>query len=257
MRVAIAIRIALLPLVIFCALAIWQWIASKPHVIASEALGSNRLYRIFNPGSAGPVIYAFDGDKLRHGLIPAITFSVAATLQAKPLPRIVAVDSDVDRDRDFRNVTSTPTDWRHDISGRADKFDTFLTQELIPEVEGSAAAPNGRYLMGHSLAGLYALDLSSRQPELFDGVFAFAPTISHDTSIIERLTDACRADTRLYANWGWESERDSAVFMRAANRWKSAENCVSNPPVVRHHYGAFHQIVMLTGQVEVAWSFLD
>ena len=51
----------------------------------------------------------------------------------------------------------------------------------------TATGPIIYALDGHSLAGLYALDLASRKRGQFSGVFAFAPTFSHDTSITRRL----------------------------------------------------------------------
>lgn len=167
------------------------------------------------------------------------------------------MESTGDRDKDFRPISSTPTRWRSKIPGHSDRFDRFLVEELFVEVEGENAGETQRFLTGHSLAGLYALDLAAHEPELFGGVFVFAPTFSHDISIANRLPHACAADLDIYANWGLESARDTEVFETTVKRWKSDAGCRRFTPVTRRHYGAIHQIVMITGQVDVAFRFLD
>lgn len=257
MRRAYAVRTAIFVLGLLLAFALWLWWFSETRMIASRALDEDRQIRIFNAASGGATIYSLDGQSLRQSLAPAMLFTVSALLQDQPVPRIVAIHSDADRDRDFRSSLSTPTDWRPSIAGHADKFDTFLLQELLPSMEGGDPKGRRRYLMGHSLAGLYALDMAIRNENSFDGIYAFAPTFSHDTSIAERLPKLCQADVSIYANWGLESERDTQVFDRTVGLWTSSPQCADGHPVIRRHYGAIHQLVMLSGQVEVAWRFPD
>ena len=257
MRRAYAVRTAILILGLLFAFALWLWWSSEPITVASRALDEDRQIRVFNPAGEGVTIYALDGQSLRHSLGPAMLFTFGAFLQGKPLPRIVAIHSDADRDRDFRSAHGSPTDWRPRIAGHADKFDRFLLQEVVPLIENEGQRGSGRYLMGHSLAGLYALDMAIRNENSFDGIYAFAPTFSHDTSIAERLPRLCRADVSTYVNWGLESERDTQVFERTVGLWTSSPQCADGQPAIRRHYGAIHQVVMLSGQVEAAWRFPD
>lgn len=127
----------------------------------------------------------------------------------------------------------------------------------MPEVEGRQVSGMRRYILGHSLSGLYALDLATRAPDRFDGVFAFAPTFSHDTSITARLALSCNVNTVLYANWGLESSRDTEVFGATVARWKADRRCRQRPPLTPRHYGSLHQIVMLTGQLHAAFLLFD
>ena len=236
----------------------WQWLTSKSHTIQSTALQETRTYRIFNEHSNGPVIYSLDGHSLRNGLAPAVIFSFAAILRGQELPKVIAIYSNASRDRDFRPLGSAPTHWRPKIDGRSSDFDNFLFAELLPEIEGRKAAGVRRYLMGHSLSGLYALDLATREPERFTGVFAFAPTFSHDTSIGERLPKACHSRTFLYENWGLESSRDTAVFSATAARWKADPDCRRKSSLLTpRHYGSLHQTIMLTGQFHIAFWLLE
>ncbi len=107
-------------------------------------------------------------------------------------------------------------------------------------------------MLGHSLSGLYALDLASRRPGLFAGVFTFAPTFSHDTSIAKRLATACHPHTKIYTSWGLESSRDTLVFVTAAKLWKASKDCKHDNLLISRHYASPHQTIMLTGQIHAA-----
>jgi predicted alpha/beta superfamily hydrolase len=233
-------------------LSAWQWSTSVARTIDSAALHETRTYRVFNPNSEARIIYSLDGGTLRNSLAPAAVFSIAAILQGDDPPKIVAIYSNANRNRDFRPVTSAPTYWRPRIVGRSSAFDTFLMRELMPQIEGHKTSEMRRYILGHSLAGLYALNLATRVPGQFTGVFAFAPTFSHDTTISRRLPTSCNANTLLYANWGLESSRDTEVFAEIVARWKADRRCYRRLPLTPRHYGSLHQIVMLTGQIHAA-----
>lgn len=238
-------------------LAVWQWSTSVIHRIDSVALQEARVFRVFNPYSKDRTIYLLDGGALRNSLAPAVIFSVAAILQGRDPPKIVAVYSNANRDRDFRPVTSTPTYWRPRIVGRSPSFDAFLMLELIPQIEDQRQSSTRRYILGHSLSGLYVLDLATRFPGRFAGVLAFAPTFSHDTTIGARLPISCDANTLLYANWGLESSRDTEVFVTTVTKWQADRRCNQRPPISPRHYGSLHQIVMLTGQLHAAFLLFD
>lgn len=252
-----ALRIAVLLAAVICLLSGWLWWSSERGTVQSEALGEARDYRVFNPGARGALVYALDGQTIRNGLSPAVLLTLGAIVQGKPLPQIVAIHSNSSRDRDFRPATSTPTYWRPNIVGHAPKFDRFLFDELFPKFEHSAPPSRPRYLLGHSLAGLYALDLAARRTGHFTGVFAFAPTFSHDTSIMARLPLACGHGTLLYANWGLESARDTAVFQQTVAEWKAAKTCRGRPPLTARHHGSLHQTIMVTGQIDTAIRLID
>lgn len=250
-------RIVLGMLLVVGLLSASQWSNSLVRTIESVALQETRTYRVFNPHSKGRIVYSLDGSSLRNSLAPAVVFSVAAVLHGDELPKIIAVYSNANRDLDFRPATSAPTYWRPRIVGRSSAFDTFLMRELMPLIEGHRVSNKRRYILGHSLSGLYALDLATRVPGHFAGVFAFAPTFSHDTTIVGRLSIACDADTVLYANWGLESARDTEVFAATATRWKADRRCQQRPPLTPRHFGSLHQIVMLTGQLHAAILLYD
>ena len=251
------LRATLLVALLITPIVGWQWMSSERGSIYSSVLDQTRYYRVFNPKSDGAVVYALDGHSLRNGLAPAVIFSVAAILSGDQLPRVVAVASNSDRDRDFRRSASTPTHWRPTIAGRSDQFDKFLLEELLPEIEQERTNQSRRYIMGHSLSALYALDLTTRFPEHFSGALAFAPTFSHDISISDRLPRACQSDTLLYGNWGLESARDTEVFEQTVARWHADRRCHAARLLTPRHFGSVHQTIMLTGQLDVAFRLLE
>jgi predicted alpha/beta superfamily hydrolase len=243
-------------LAVFAAAALLVQLGSEEASVRSQALGEERRYRVFNPGGSGPIVYALDGQAARNGLIPATLFSLSAMIRGAETPTVVVVYSGRHRDLDFRPRRVVPTHWRPKLRGRAPAFDHFLFTELIPQVEHSPRGDRKRYLMGHSLAGLYALDVAARSPRDFHGVFAFSPTFSHDLSIKVRLPAACRGQMRTYANWGLESARDTEVFNAVTTAWRQDEACTGQKLKIRHHYGVIHQLIMTTGQIEAAARYL-
>lgn len=226
------------------------WSNRTELTILSKALNEARRVTVFGYayGPSKMAIYSLDGDKHRHGLIPAAHSVLAAWLSGQPTPVFVAVHDQGSRDTDFRPVRVSPADWRPNISGRSPAFDIFLLQELRAEIDQKFGRLGKRYLFGHSLGGFYALDMAARQAQHgFAGIYAFSPTFSHDLSLLERLDMSCANSKFIYANIGLESGRDTAVFNRARAAAKSAINC-RNKMTFNEHLGIVHALVMLTGQ---------
>jgi predicted alpha/beta superfamily hydrolase len=235
----------------YAALLLTTWTNRTEMSVPSKALNESRKITIF--GGVGSTrsavaIYSLDGDKHRHALLPAAHGALFAWASGRSRPLFVAIHDQGRRDHDLRPATAKPAYWRPNISGRAADFDTFLLQELRNEIEARFGASRKRYLFGHSLGGLYALDMPTRQPEHgFVGLYAFSPTFSHDLSLLDRLETACISTSHIYANIGLESDRDTDVF-------RDAEKQVQASPACRrrfetsHHPGMIHAVVMLTGQ---------
>lgn len=228
------------------------WNARTELTVGSEALGEVRKITVFGvPGGNAPniTIYALDGEKHRHALLPATHAAVISWVSGNPQPLFVAIHNQGRRDEDFRPNTVQPASWRPNISGRSTAFDSFLLHEARSEIERRFGRSDRRYLFGHSLAGYYALDMPTRQQQHgFNGIFAFSPTFSHDLSFLSRLQKICRNSSYIYANIGLESSRDTAVFDIADKKFHSTAMCRRNVQLARH-IGIIHQFIMLTGQL--------
>lgn len=227
------------------------WDTRTELTVRSEALGEVRKITVFgvSGGDAPTVaIYALDGEKHRHALLPAAHSALISWVGGNTQPLFVAIHEQGRRDEDFRPSKVQPASWRPNIAGRSAAFDLFLLNEARSKIERRFGRSERRYLFGHSLAGFYALDMPTRQPQHgFNGIFAFSPTFSQDLSLLSRLTKICR-NSNVYANIGFESSRDTAVFDVAEKKFHGTAMCRGNVQLARH-FGIIHQFIMLTGQV--------
>ncbi len=227
---------------------LWFYCARIETSIYSDFLGESRKVTVYG-GNPAVTFYSLDGDKYRHGLLPAAHGTLIAWLSGSERPMIVAIHDEGQRNVDFRPAKVEPASWRPNISGRAAAFDAFLIRELRSTIERQFGKARKRYLFGHSLGGFYVLDLPTRQRRHgFDGLYAFSPTFSHDLSLIGRMAESCAATTHIYANIGLESGRDTAVFEMAAKGIAANPACKGKMQLSKHS-GAIHQIVMLSGQI--------
>lgn len=236
----------------YAALLLTTWVNRTEMSVESKALGEGRNVTVFwgsmtrHPKIA---VYALDGEKHRHGLLPAAHGALFAWASGQAQPLFVAIHDQGGRDRDLRPAKVKPAHWRPDISGRAAAFDNFLVRELRSKIEARFGTPKKRFLFGHSLGGFYALDMPGRQPgHGFAGLYAFSPTFSHDLSLLDRLEAACISTTHIYANIGLESGRDTDVFKKAERKVQSTAACRDRFET-SHHPGMIHAVAMLTGQL--------
>lgn len=83
-------------------------------------------------------------------------------------------DYNTKRPRDF-----IPADITKNVEtnfGKADKFYSFLKNELIPLVEKKMSNKKSRAFIGHSFGGLFCLYTLFREDKLFDRHFAISPS---------------------------------------------------------------------------------
>ncbi len=243
------------------ALATWQ--SREEHTIRSSALAENRRILLFNAASSetaqgSPMVVVLDGERLRHGLATAVQARLIAWLKGRAVPIVVGIDSQASRDRDFRNISSDPEAWRPTILGHAHRFDAFLASELLPWLRSRVGQGQPVYLFGHSLAGLYVVDLATRQsaPGPFSGFFAFSPTFSHDRSVLNRLQQACADRVPLLITIGFESGREHELFDQAEGAVAQSALCRDGTINFERHPAMIHQIVMITGQTRALHSLI-
>jgi uncharacterized protein len=132
------------------------------------------------PGAASgerfDVVYVLDA----HATFPVTNGELDHRLAFQRPPRVVVVGitsrSSEGRGRDF---TPTPDSGRRGWpgAGQADNFIRFLETELFPLVEQRYPVTKHRTLIGHSLAGLFALHAFGSRPDLFEQYIAISPTI--------------------------------------------------------------------------------
>lgn len=121
-----------------------------------------------------PLLKCLYGEHYYDGFIPELIVVGVTWGGVNPNP-------DSLRARDY-----TPTkETRLPQSGGADKFLSFMKEELFPFIEKNYKADNNnRTLMGCSLGGLFTLYTLFTQPELFTGYAAASPAVGWDREVL-------------------------------------------------------------------------
>lgn len=168
------------------------------HTLFSQILNEERAYWIYKPeesagDSAGnlPVLYLLDGDVFFHSVVGFTRFFSSSRASSLP-PCIVIAVLNTDRTRDFtptcsaarRDGTVHPEDKPQ--GGGAGQFYRFLTEELRPEVGRRVSGGSSSFLVGHSYAGLFTLEVLLRHPGSFDTFIAIDPSLWWDQGVFLR-----------------------------------------------------------------------
>lgn len=158
--------------------------------IASAQLGEMRQLKIQVPHHPDhdkrfPVVILLDGESLFDQLI-----TVQDNYEGGFTPPMILV-SVINGDNRTLNFTPTKVTERRGAafnqeSGGAAAFRAFLKDELIPYLESDYPASSYRTLIGHSYAGLFALDTLIEDPDLFDNYLAIDPSLDWDNQVVFR-----------------------------------------------------------------------
>ena len=147
--------------------------------LESEILNEARQIQVYLPaGYEGasakyPVLYLLDGGYHFHHVTGIVQFLSSQGL----IPQtIVVAIKNVDRNRDFlpTHIEKAPT------SGGAEKFLTFITNELIPYIEDNYRTQPYRILVGHSFGGTFTTYTFLEKPGTFNSYFAISPYLHWD-----------------------------------------------------------------------------
>lgn len=87
-------------------------------------------------------------------------------------------------------------------TGGAGRFLAFIRDEILPDIETRYwADPNDRTLVGHSLAGLFALHAMFQEPRVFHRYLSGSPAIGYgEQSLLQAEEDYARTNADLPAN---------------------------------------------------------
>ncbi len=153
--------------------------------IRSHILNEDRTLFISKPNDyakgthAYPVLYLLDGQS-QFRFVSAMVDFLAENERIPPM-LVVAIDSGtfLQRTRDLTTPSLADIDSRFAPgNGGADKFQSFLSDELVPFVEKSYRTRPYRVLIGHSCGGLFAIHVLETTPSLFNALIAVDPTLS-------------------------------------------------------------------------------
>lgn len=203
--------------------------------LRSEATGTEyTLYVCLPEGYPGgapvggyPTVYLLDGDSSVARLDRDLR-RMAASAAARPAI-LVGIGYGAGKCMRARDYTPTPNagdslkgfDWGE--PGGAGAFADFLERELVPAIEERFAVernPARRYLLGHSLGGLFAAWMALERPGLFGGYCCASPSFWWDSGYIfsvERTRAGIAADlpSRWYLGWTTGEGGDMGLYAAA------------------------------------------
>lgn len=162
-----------------------------------------------------PVLYLLDGQRNFAHAVGTLDL----LNQSKMAQEMIVVGiTNTQRARDF-----TPTydesynEWG--TSGGADKFLEFVEKELKPYVSKNYRTNGFDVLSGHSLGGLLSIYTLQTKPDLFQGYFAFSPSLWWHKEVLFADAEKFFANTAplnkfLYVNMGNEGGQMLSGFER-------------------------------------------
>ncbi|NNE35204.1 MAG: esterase [Rhodothermales bacterium] len=168
----------------------------------ADSLYSNILQEWRNvwiqmPNSAGfdehqkyPVLYVLDGSV--HTGTAGVLHEYYAPGKI-PEMIIVGISNQTNRTRDLTpSEVTTRNGMNIAQSGGAQEFTAFIREELIPWVDNSHPTSRYRTLVGHSYAGLFAVNTFVHNRDLFDNYVVIDPSLDWDDQKLLRAAKAQR-----------------------------------------------------------------
>ncbi|MEZ5938959.1 MAG: alpha/beta hydrolase-fold protein [Hyphomonadaceae bacterium] len=215
-----------------------------PHdslTIESGALGENRTINVYMPPGYADgaetyrVLYMPDGGVKED--FPHIANTVDELIREGAIAPVLVVGiENTERRRDLSPNSSTEADGElAPMDDGASVFRTFISMELIPEIESRYRVQPGRAIVGESLAGLFVVDTLMREPDLFDRYIAMDPSLWWDDHELVK-----RAPERLAGLAGKER-----VF------WMSASGANDIMP----HTEALAEALKANAPADLIWTF--
>ena len=157
----------------------------QPDRIYSEVLDGERHLWIhlpngghLMPGQTYPVIYLLDAETHLGGLA-----MIQEYYNFFRLPEMIVVGI---ASQDHRTLNFTPSVVENrngaavEESGGSETFTQFMATELIPFIDSKYPTNEHRTLIGHSFAGLFAINTLIHHPDLFRNYVAIDPSLGWD-----------------------------------------------------------------------------
>jgi predicted alpha/beta superfamily hydrolase len=203
---------------------------SRPFVLGvveelqSAVLGETRTLNIYLPAGYAandtaryPVIYLLDGsaDEDFIHVVGVVQFNTFPWVNRMP-PSIVVGIGNVNRKRDFTYPSTVRDDQvNYPETGHSDKFISFIETELQPYINNKYRTGPARMIIGQSLAGLLAVEILAKKPQLFTQYLIISPSLWWDDRSMlrnpfSRLKDL-NAETAVYIGVGAEGPTPTAV----------------------------------------------
>ena len=209
-----------------------------------------------------PVVYFLHGypgtqDDLAAAGFPAL---LDAAFAAGAAPFVVVAPNG-------RSDLHPDTEWADSTDGKV-KLDTFITQTLIPAVEGDHPRDRAhRAIAGHSMGGYGAMNLGLRHPDLFGQIVSIAgyyhiddpdlmggntPAWAEDNSPDQHVAAGAGSRILLIA----DAEEHDRLIIGEALRYQALAQADGQTPAYVLAPGG-HTWAMVAGQIPTIVTFLD
>lgn len=165
-----------------------------------------------------PTIYLLDGGSL----FPLLAAYYQYLNSGEEIPDAIIVGisygSDSFEGGNYRSTDYTAKSPERDYWGGAEKFQTFLSEELLPTIEQTyRSRPDRRVIFGQSLGGQFVLYTALTNPNLFWGHIASNPALHRNLSFfMENHAAPAGERSRLFVGSG---SMDDPRFRTPALEW--------------------------------------
>lgn len=150
----------------------------------------------------------------------------------------------------------------NDIAEGAKKFEHFIRQEVLPYIDKNYRTERSKFIVGHSLAGLFVTHLFSQDPTGFNAHIALSPSYHHGPNMIEVMEEkfdsgAIKEGIIYLTVGGLEHRQIQGQYdrMRKLFNEKAPDGLTWEVDVSEHND---HNIVAFAGMMkELAWLYHD
>lgn len=228
----------------------------------SKVLNEQRQYQVLLPENYSkvsqhyPVIYRLDG----AGNIPLMREILGRLRDSNAAPDVIIVSiENTDRLRDMYPTVNQDRNGSVGMGGGAEKFLTFIENELILDVEKRYRTHSTRIIAGGSAAGVFGLYAMQQRPGLFDGHIAYSPAVWWNSgAMVERteqwLSTETAEPTYVYMNMGNEGLPMRPYYDELLTAFSNFDNR-DLTLVVNEHPGVSHNLTPTAGIFNAYQSF--
>lgn len=232
--------------------------------IDSKIVGESRTINIWLPDQykanfdSLPVLYMLDGGLKED--FPHVANTLSDLVRAKKIKPIMLVGiENTQRRRDLTGHTDNPKDKEiAPIVGGSEKFRSFISQELLPEISKRYRTTQQKGIIGESLAGLFVTETFLLQPQLFDFYIAFDPSLWWNDQYLVKQANSLLQDfqgqqkTLWFAGSGAKDIFRSTDKLSAILKEKKVKNLVWMYAPERKE--AHHTIFRATKEKAIIWT---
>ena len=151
--------------------------------IESKQVGETRIINVWTPSKYNennekyPILYMADGGIKED--FPHIANTISKLIAEKSIPPIILVGiENTERGRDLTGYSESEYDAQYcPLTDGAKKFRSFITQELMTEINNKYRTSKKKGIIGESLSGLFVMETFMQHPETFDFYIAFDPSL--------------------------------------------------------------------------------